>query len=55
MDPIFSKGEDEGTLLAEVKILLENGWTLNQERVGLEKTYYFKFNHRCRVRFSPDL
>jgi 4a-hydroxytetrahydrobiopterin dehydratase len=52
MDPTFSEGEDKNKLMADVKPLLEHGWTLVKEGMGLEKTYYFKFNHKCRVRFS---
>jgi pterin-4a-carbinolamine dehydratase len=47
---MFSKGEDEETLRAEVGALQENGWTLNQEQAQLEKTYYFKTYTKVLVR-----
>ena len=42
MQPKLSEGQDESRVMAEAKALLENGWTLDDEEVGVKKTYHFK-------------
>ncbi len=42
MEPIFSAGEDESQLTKDMKALLGANWKLDEERMGIEKTYYFK-------------
>ncbi|KAM0798045.1 pterin-4-alpha-carbinolamine dehydratase family protein [Usnea florida] len=42
MQPKLSEGQDESRVLAEAKALLENGWILDDEEVGVKKTYHFK-------------
>ena len=42
MQPKLSEGQDESKVMAEAKALLENGWTLDDEEVGVRKTYHFK-------------
>ena len=54
MDPKFSPGADEERLLEELDALLKEGWTLDEEQTGLEKTFYFKTYTKCMVRRSYD-
>ena len=42
MQPKISEGQDENKLIAEAKALVENGWTLDDEEMGVKKTYHFK-------------
>ena len=42
MQPTLSEGQDESRVMAEAKALLENGWILDDEEVGVKKTYHFK-------------
>lgn len=42
MHPKLSEGQEESRVIAEAKALLENGWILDDEEVGVKKTYYFK-------------
>ncbi len=42
MDAKFSVGEDESKLMAETKTLLDNGWLMDKDQMGVEKTYYFR-------------
>lgn len=42
MQPKLSEGQDEIRVTAEAKALLENGWRLDDEEVGVKKTYHFK-------------
>lgn len=42
MQPKISEGNDENTVLAETEILLQNGWTLDKEEMGIKKRYHFK-------------
>ena len=49
MNPKFSPGVDEKRLSGEVDALLKDGWTLDEEQIGLEKTFYFKTYTKCMV------
>ena len=42
MLPKLSEGQEESRVMAEAKALLENGWILDDEEVGVKKTYHFK-------------
>jgi hypothetical protein len=40
MGPKFSEGADKSQLMRESNALLEGGWTLDEEQIGVKKTYY---------------
>merc|ERR1712036_70858 len=42
MQATISKGEDETKVKGEIKALLENGWTLDEENIKISKTYHLK-------------
>ena len=42
MQPKISEGQDESRVIAEAKALHENGWRLDDEEMGVKKTYHFK-------------
>ena len=42
MQPKLSERQDESSVMAEAKALLENGWIMDDEEVGVKKTYHFK-------------
>jgi len=42
MQPKITEGQDESKLMAEAKALLDSGWALDEEEMGVKKTYYFK-------------
>ncbi|KAL1960153.1 hypothetical protein VTO42DRAFT_8696 [Malbranchea cinnamomea] len=46
-EPAFSEGSDRQQLMGEVQELLQNGWQLDAERMGLSKLYYFKTYTKC--------
>jgi hypothetical protein len=47
-------GELDAKLEADVKALVEDGWTLNnQDAPTLEKTYYFKTYTKVAVSVTP--
>ena len=50
MPPKISEGQDETNLIAEAKALAENGWALDNEEMGVKKTYYFKTYTKALVR-----
>ena len=61
MQPKLSEGQDESRVMAEAKALLENGWMLDEEEVGVKKTYHFKtytkalvFGVSCAFRAQAD-
>jgi hypothetical protein len=50
------EGEGDAQLKADVKSLVENGWTLNtQNNPTLEKTYYFKTYTKVAVSTNPSV
>lgn len=42
MEPKISEGQDESKLITEMRALAENGWILDDQDMGIKKTYYFK-------------
>lgn len=42
MQPQYSAGEDEATVQRGVEALTGAGWGLDSERMGVQKTYYFR-------------
>lgn len=50
MPPNISEGQDEGKVVAEADALLVHGWKLDEEQIGLIKTYYFKTYTKALVR-----
>ncbi len=42
MQPKLSEGQDEQTLIAEANALAEKGWDLDDQKMGVQKTYHFK-------------
>ena len=50
MSPQFSSGADERKLSEELDALLKEGWTLDEEQMGLKKTFYFKTYTKVLVR-----
>ena len=40
--PRFSEGQDESTMMAELKKLVKNGWKLDENEMGVQKTYHLK-------------
>ena len=50
MQATISKGEDETKVKGEIKALLENGWTLDEENIKISKTYHLKTYTKVLVR-----
>jgi hypothetical protein len=51
IEPIFADGLDRNQFLPPTQALLEEEqWTLDEERMGVYKTYYFKTYTKCLVR-----
>lgn len=50
MEPNFSDGVDKEKLRREVETLYKTGWELDEEKIGLVKTYPFKTYTKCLVR-----
>ncbi|KAL2056471.1 hypothetical protein ABVK25_003495 [Lepraria finkii] len=42
MQPKFSEGQDESKVMAELEALVEGGWKLDEEQIGIQRTYHFK-------------
>lgn len=42
MHPKISEGQDAKTLTAEAEALTENGWALDDQEMGFQKTFHFK-------------
>lgn len=42
MQPKFSEGQDESKVMAELEALVESGWKLDEEQIGVQRTYHFK-------------
>ena len=42
MQPKFSEGQDESKVMAELEALVEGGWKLDGEQIGIQRTYHFK-------------
>lgn len=52
MQPQYSAGEDEATVQRGVEALTGAGWGLDSERMGVQKTYYFRSYFKAIVRLS---
>lgn len=39
-------------LAAETNSLLDSNWSLDEELMGLQKTYYFKTYTKCQVSYA---
>lgn len=50
MEPKFSASSDESRLSAQTEALVGNGWALDKDSTGFEKTFYFKNYTKCLVR-----
>lgn len=50
MSAIFSAGKDEAKMKEELQSLEETGWILDEDRMGIKKTYYFKPYTKVLVR-----
>ncbi|KKA16994.1 Pterin-4-alpha-carbinolamine dehydratase family protein [Rasamsonia emersonii CBS 393.64] len=49
-EPIFAAGVDQDQFLPQTQALLEEGqWTLDEERMGVTKTFYFKTYTKCLI------
>lgn len=48
----ISAGEDVPTVQRAVESLIANGWGLDDEKMGIKKTYYFKGYFKAVVSFS---
>lgn len=52
MQPQYSAGEDEATVQRGVESLTGAGWGLDSERMGVQKTYYFRSYFKAIVSLS---
>lgn len=52
MQPQYSAGEDEATVQRGVEALTGAGWGLDSERMGVQKTYYFRSYFKAIVSLS---
>jgi hypothetical protein len=52
MQPQYSAGEDEATVQRGVESLTGVGWGLDSERMGVQKTYYFRSYFKAIVSLS---
>jgi pterin-4a-carbinolamine dehydratase len=50
MSAVFSAGEDEAKMKEELQSLQETGWILDEDCMGIKKTYYFKTYTKVLVR-----
>ena len=50
MQPKVSEGQDKSNVIAETNALLENGWRLDNEEMGVNRTFYFKTYTKALVR-----
>lgn len=48
---LISAGEDVPTVQRAVEALIANGWGLDDEKMGIKKTYYFKGYFKAVVSF----
>ncbi|RJE17864.1 hypothetical protein PHISCL_09798 [Aspergillus sclerotialis] len=42
IEPRFSAGEDVSTVQRALESLITKGWGLDEEKMGVKKTFYFK-------------
>ena len=50
----LSEGQDESKVTAEVTALVESGWNLDEEQIGVRKTYHFKTYTKVMVSGSTS-
>ena len=50
----FSSEADREGVEAGLKALTENAWELDNEKIGIRKTYYFKTYTKCLVGTHAD-
>ena len=50
MQPKITEGQDESKVISEAEALLDNGWTLDDEEMGVKKQYHFKTYTKVLVR-----
>ncbi len=55
MQPRIADGEDGEKLTRELSILLESGWQLDEEDIGVQKTYHLKTYTKVLVRILQCL
>lgn len=53
MEPRFSSGADVEQLTEELNGLLEKKWVLDEEQMGIKKTFYFRTYTKCLVSAYP--
>lgn len=51
----YAEGEDEAAVQRGVEALTGQGWELDGERMGVQKTYYFRSYFKAIVRLSAGL
>lgn len=54
MQPKISDGQDESKLMTQLKAVLETGWKLDDEEMGVKKKYYFKTYTKALVQGIPQ-
>jgi len=50
MQPKVSEGQDKSKVFTETNALLEGGWILDDEEMGVKRTFYFKTYTKALVR-----
>ena len=50
----LSEGQEESKVTAEVTALVESGWGLDEEQLGVRKTYHFKTYTKIMVSGSTS-
>jgi hypothetical protein len=51
-EPQFADGIDPERLRPSLNALQSNGWTLDEDKIGIKKTFYFKSYFKAVVCFS---
>ena len=52
MPPSICEGQDAHKVMTEAEALLERGWKIDDDEMGVEKRYYFKTYSKALVRGS---
>jgi len=42
MQPKVSEGQEESTVMRKLNALVKNGWELDEDQIGVQKTYHLK-------------
>lgn len=53
MEPRIAEGQDVDKLTGELVLLINSGWKLGEDRVGVRKTYHLKTYTKVLVRILP--